>query len=50
MVKKQKFAAYLTLQTSQETRIGERISLLSDSTFPVEAKGGLIHSKETKKE
>jgi hypothetical protein len=36
MRKKQKFAVYLTLQASQEFGIGKNISLLLDSTFPVE--------------
>jgi len=48
-MKKRKFAGYLTLQASQENRIGKKIPLLSGSTFPVEVKGGLIHRKGTRK-
>jgi hypothetical protein len=36
MRKKLRFAAYLTLQASQEFEIGKNISLLLDSIFPVE--------------
>jgi len=36
MRKKLKSAGYLTLQASQEFRIGKKIPLLSGFTFPVE--------------
>jgi hypothetical protein len=49
MRKKLRFTGYLTLQASQEFRIGKKIPLLLGSTFPVEGQGGLVHRKGTKK-
>jgi len=49
MRKKQKITGYLTLQASQEFRIGKKISLLPGFIFPVEVQGCPIHRKETRK-